>query len=121
MKLWHALILGLLMVILPLVGACLADKPLYSSDEVIEIVQQQLDFFDMTSPIQRDRYGARLLGKAVVTNFKLDEWDAKYFGDGIWRVSAQTRYRDDLTIETGECIWYFDETSDTIEFIRIRG
>jgi len=105
------------MATLPVVGACSADKPLYRSDEVIEIVQQQLGFFDMASPIQRDRYGARLLGKAIVINFKLYDWDAKYSGDGIWQVSAHTRYRDGLTRETGECIWYFDETSDTIEFI----
>jgi hypothetical protein len=72
MKLWQVVIGLLILITLPVTGACLVDKPYYSSDEVVTIVKQWQESFVGGAPIQCDRYGAKLVGTPLVTNFKLD-------------------------------------------------
>ena len=104
------------MLTLPIIGACSADRTNYSSDEVVTIIQQQEHLSDMGSLIQ-DRYGARLLGKPIITNFRLYDWKAKYLGDGKWQVSADARYKEGRDTQTCEFVWYFYENTDAVEYI----
>ncbi len=117
MKLWQVVIAGLLMATLPFVVACSAEKPYYSSDEVVVIIEQRLDLFNGSSPIEQDRYGARLVSKPFVANFTLDDWEAKYLGDGKWQVSALASYYYGLNKQTDKCVWYFYEKSDKIKYV----
>ena len=121
MKLWQAVIVGLLMAALPVLGACSADEPCYSSDEVVVMLTQQLHLVDDGS-LEQDRRGAKLVGKPMVTNFKLSDWEAKYLGDGKWQVSAQASYYyQGFSKETSKCNWYFYEKSYIIEYVRNGG
>ena len=117
MKLWQAVIAALLMATLPVIGACSADKPYYSPDEVVVALKQRLDFFNSELPIEKDRYGARLVGKPLVTNFKLDDWDAVYLGDGKWEVSVNATYYEGISKQTGKLRWHFYEQSESIEYV----
>jgi hypothetical protein len=81
------------------------------------MVKQWQESFVGGSPIEWDRYGARLVGTPLVTNFKLDDWDAEYLGEGKWRVSALAKYYEGLNKQTGECTWYFYEKSNKIEYV----
>ena len=120
MKLWQAAITGLLtamlLAILPVVGACSADKPLYSSNEVVTILKQEQHLVENGS-LEQDRYGARLVGKPVVANFRLGDWEAEYLGKGKWRVFAQASYYQGFQKERTICQWHFYETSASIEYV----
>jgi hypothetical protein len=97
-------------------GACSADHPYYTSDEVILILKQQLHLVDHGS-LTQDRYGAKLVGKPIVTNFRLSDWEAKYLGMGKWGVSAQAIYYNGVSKETTEFHWLFHENTSNIEYI----
>jgi hypothetical protein len=109
-------IAGLLMTTLPVLPACSLDKPQYSSNAVVDTLQQRLHLAENGS-LTQDRYGAMLLGKPLVLNFRLTDWEAKYQGDGKWLVSALVRYKEGFDTQTDICSWYFYETSGTIEYI----
>ncbi len=115
---WQAVIAALLMATLPVIGACSADKPYYGPDEVVVLLKQRLDFFNSELPIEKDRYGARLVGKPLVANFRLDDWEADYLGDGKWQVSAQASYYyNGFSKQTSKCSWHFYEKSDSVEYV----
>ncbi|MFC1894074.1 hypothetical protein ACFLYR_08720 [Chloroflexota bacterium] len=116
MKVWQAVIASLLLVILPIVGACSVDKPSYSSDEVVTVLKQAEDLSDAGS-LTQDRYGAKLLGKPIILNLRLDDWKAKYLGGGKWQVSAEARYKEGRDTQTCEFVWNFYEDTNTVECI----
>ena len=104
------------MATLPIMAACSADKPCYSYDEVIVILKQQLQLDNGVS-LTQDRYGASLVGKPIVVNFRLSDWEAKYLKDGKWQVSANASYYESFSKQTCKCSWHFYEKGSTIQYI----
>ncbi len=112
----QVIIIGLLIATLPIAGACSADKPNYSSDEVVTIVKQAENLSD-TGSLTQDRYGARLLGKPIVANLRLYDWEARYLGEGKWQVSASVRYKEGRDTQTCEFVWDFYENTNAVEYV----